>query len=85
MRARNKKLTSFGKAVVKALADQDMTKQELAARVGIAPQYLSCILNGTRSGEKHFIAIVSALGLTGSDRSAQPADDPACLGKNKTA
>ena len=70
MRARNKKLTPFGKLVVKALADQDMTKQELAAQVGISPQYLSYILNGTRSGEKHFIAIVSALGITNEGEDA---------------
>lgn len=68
MRARNKKLTPFGKQVVKALADQDMTKQELAAQVGISPQYLSYILNGTRSGDKYFVAIVSALGLADAVR-----------------
>ena len=39
MRGPNKKLTPFGKLVVKALADQDMTKAELAAEVGVAPQY----------------------------------------------
>ena len=37
MRGPNKKLTPFGKLVVKALADQDMTKAELAAEVGVAP------------------------------------------------
>lgn len=50
MRGPNKKLTPFGKLVVKALADRDMTKAELAAEVSVAPQYLSYILNGTRSG-----------------------------------
>lgn len=55
MRGPNKKLTPFGKLVVKALADQDMTKAELAAEVGVAPQYLSytptCLSSGTRIGE----------------------------------
>ena len=51
MRAPNKKLTPFGKLVVKTLADRDMTKADLAAEIGTAPQYLSYILNGTRSGE----------------------------------
>ena len=63
MRGPNKKLTPFGKLVVKALADQDMTKAELAAEVGVAPQYLSYILNGTRSGGKYLPAIVAALEL----------------------
>lgn len=61
MRSSNKKLTPFGKLVVKALADQDMTKAQLAAEVGIAPQYLSYILNGTRSGGKYLPAIIAAL------------------------
>ena len=60
MRGPNKKLTPFGKLVVKALADQDMTKAELAAEVGVAPQYF---LNGTRSGGKYLPAIVAALEL----------------------
>lgn len=63
MRGPNKKLTPFGKLVVKALADQDMTKAELAAEVGVAPQYLSYILNGTRSGGKYLPAIAAALEL----------------------
>lgn len=63
MRGPNKKLTPFGKLVVKALADQDMTKAKLAAEVGVAPQYLSYILNGTRSGRKYLPAIVAALEL----------------------
>ena len=63
MRSPNKKLTPFGKLVVKALADQDKTKSELAAEVGVAPQYLSYILNGTRSGDKYLPAIVAALEL----------------------
>lgn len=63
MRRPNKRLTPFGKLVVKALADRDMTKAQLAAKVGTTPQYMSFILNGTRSGEKYLTAIVAVLGL----------------------
>ena len=63
MRAPNKKLTPFGKLVVKTLADRDMTKADLAAEIGTAPQYLSYILNGTRSGDKYLPAIIAALNL----------------------
>lgn len=63
MRGPNKKLTPFGKRVVKALTDQDMTKAELAAEINITPQYLSYILNGTRSGDKYLPAIIAVLGL----------------------
>lgn len=63
MRSPNKKLTPFGKLVVKALADQDMTKAALAAEVGVAPQYLSYILNGTRSGSKYLPSIIAVLKL----------------------
>jgi len=62
-RSPNKKLTCFGKLVVKALADKDMTKAELADTIGVAPQYLSYILNGTRSGDKYLWTIVAALEL----------------------
>lgn len=63
MRRPNKKLTPFGKLVVKALTDQDKTKAELAAEISVTPQYLSYILNGTRSGDKYLPAIVAALEL----------------------
>ena len=56
-------LTPFGKLVVKALVDQDMTKTELAGQIGTSPQHLSRILHGTRPGGKHIPAIVAALAL----------------------
>lgn len=56
-------LTPFGKLVVKALTDQDMTKSELAVQIGTSPQYLSYILYGVRSGEKYLPKIVAALAL----------------------
>ena len=61
MRGPKKRLTPFGKMVVKALADRDMSRAELAATVGTSPQYMSYILNGTRSGEKYLPAIIAAL------------------------
>lgn len=39
MRGPKKRLTPFGKMVVKALADRDMSRAELAATVGTSPQY----------------------------------------------
>ena len=60
MRGPKKRLTPFGKMVVKALADRDMSRAELAATVGTSPRY---ILNGTRSGEKYLPAIIAALAL----------------------
>lgn len=63
MRAPSKKLTPFGKMVAKALVDCNMTRAQLAETVGVAPQYLSCILNGTRSGGKYLPAIIAALAL----------------------
>lgn len=43
MRGPKKRLTPFGKMVVKALADRDMSRAELAATVGTSPQYMcSC-------------------------------------------
>lgn len=59
----NSKLTKFGKLVVKALTDRDMTKTQLAQQIGTSPQYLSYILYGTRSGEKYLPAIVIVLDL----------------------
>ena len=60
---RSGKLTPFGKLVVKALTDQDMTRADLAGQIGTSPQYLSYILYGVRSGEKYLPAIVAALSL----------------------
>ena len=40
MRGPKKRLTPFGMMVVKALADRDMSRAELAATVGTSPQYM---------------------------------------------
>ena len=58
MRQQNKRLTPFG-----PLIDRDMTRRALAAAVGISPQYLSYILNGTRSGKRYIEAIARVLEL----------------------
>lgn len=63
MKSSKGKLTKFGKLVVKALTDQDMTKTQLAAEIGTSPQYLSYILYGVRSGEKYLPMIVATLNL----------------------
>ena len=63
MKGPSKKLTPFGKLVVKALTDRDMTRAQLAGAVGTSPQYLSYILNGTKSGRKYLPAIVAVLEL----------------------
>ena len=59
----NSKLTKFGKLVVKALTDKDMTKTQLADEIGTSPQYLSYLLYGVRSGEKYLPLIVATLEL----------------------
>ena len=65
------RLTDFGKTVVKALVEQDMTKTELAAQIGTSPQYLSYILHGSRSGEKYYKPIVAALNLDNQQVNSQ--------------
>lgn len=57
----NKPVTPFGKLVLKALVDREMTRAQLAGAVGVSPQYLSYILTGTRSGTKYIPAIIAAL------------------------
>ena len=63
MRQQNKRLTPFGRLVSKALIDRDMPRRALAAAVGSSPQYLSYILNGTRSGKRYIEAIARVLEL----------------------
>ena len=58
-----RKLTRFGKLVVKALTDKDMTKTRLAQEIGTSSQYLSYILYGLRSGEKYIPQITATLQL----------------------
>ena len=63
MRQQNKRLTPLRRLVSKALIDRAMTRRALAAAVGISPQYLSYILNGTRSGKRYIEAIARVLEL----------------------
>lgn len=60
---KSRRMTPFGKYVVKTLTDRDMSKTELAVLVGTSPQYLSYILYGERSGEKYLTRIIAVLGL----------------------
>lgn len=63
MSRQSRRLTAFGKLVAKALVDQDMSKMELAAKIGTTQVYLSNILYGSRSGEKYIQAIIVTLSL----------------------
>lgn len=60
---KSRRMTPFGKYVVKTLTDRDMSKTELATAVGTSPQYLNYILYGKRSGEKYLTRIIAVLGL----------------------
>lgn len=71
MRTQTNQLTAFGKLVVKALIDQNMSKADLAARIGTSPVYLSRLLYGVRSGDKYIPAIIGTLSL--DPREAQAA------------
>lgn len=71
MRTQTNQLTAFGKLVVKALIDQDMSKADLAAQIGATPAYLSKLLYGVRTGEKYIPAIIGTLSL--DPREAQAA------------
>ena len=61
MSSHSKKLTPFGKLVVKALTDRDMSKSELARAIGTTPPYLSYIPYGQRTGEKYLPAVIATL------------------------
>ena len=57
------KLTRFGKLVMKALVDAEMSQRELAAEIGTSEQYLGYILYGVRSGKMYIPKIVAVLKL----------------------
>ncbi len=63
MKGKGRRLTPLGKYISKALVDKGMAKKQLAATVGTSPQYLSYILNGTKSGKKYVPEIVRVLEL----------------------
>lgn len=63
MSRQKRQTTPFGKAVIKALADRDMTRTQLAQEIGTTQIYLSYILHGVRSGEKYLPAIIAVLEL----------------------
>ena len=60
---KTKKLTPFGKAVMKRLVDLDMNQNELAERFNISGAHLHYILYGERSDAKWIDPICEALGI----------------------
>ena len=57
------KLTRFGKLVMKALVDAEMSQKELAEEIGTSEQYLGYILYGIRSGKMYIPKITAVLHL----------------------
>ena len=63
MSRQKRQTTPFGKMVIKALIDKDVTQVELARTIGTSQVYLNRILHGDRSGEKYLPAIIEVLDL----------------------
>lgn len=63
MTGQRRRLTPFGKEVKKKLIDKGMTQVQLADRLGIGKQYLTKIMNGSRSGAKYVDNICSILNI----------------------
>lgn len=61
MKAKQARLTPFGKNVRKKLIDRNMTQVELASLLGCNKQYLYKILTGERSGKKYREEIIRIL------------------------
>lgn len=59
-----RKYSPFGKQIVIALVNRNMTAKELADALGTTPQYLNKIIHGERSGEKYMEAIKSTLNIS---------------------
>lgn len=53
----------FGKQVMKAMIDKNMTTPKLAEKVGISVQYLREILKGTRIGKRYVPIIAKEVGI----------------------
>ena len=62
-RNKKRKLTPFGRAVMKKLIDRNMRQWELTNEVGTDVKYLNMILYGERSGEKYVHKIAECLGI----------------------
>lgn len=59
----NKNLSPLGREIKRKLIEQEMTQRELAAAVGVSPQYVTKILSGQRSGERYILKICTMLGI----------------------
>lgn len=60
---RNTNLTPLGREIKYKLIDRGMTQRELAAALGITPQYITKILSGQRSGERYILKICTILDI----------------------
>lgn len=60
---KTQKMTPFGHRVRVRLLEMNMTQLELCKQIDCHPNYLSRILDGTRSGQKYMEAIYRVLGL----------------------
>lgn len=63
MTGQRRRLTPLGKEIKKKLIDKGMTQVQLADRLGIGKQYLTKIMNGSRSGAKYVDDICSMLNI----------------------
>ena len=63
MAGQRRKLTPLGKEIKKKLIDKGMTQVQLADRLGIGKQYLTKIMNGSRSGAKYMDEICNMLNI----------------------
>lgn len=63
MTGQRRRLTPLGKEIKKKLIDKEMTQVQLADRLGIGKQYLTKIMNGSRSGAKYVDDICSMLNI----------------------
>lgn len=59
----NSNLTPLGREIKERLIEKDMTQRSLAEQLGIAPQYVTKILSGARSGERYLTKICVILDI----------------------
>lgn len=58
---KRKPLSEFGRMVDDKLIKLNMTKKELAQRIGTSEVYLSMILHGERAGHKYISEILNII------------------------
>lgn len=62
--------TPYGKQIKKRLIDLGRTQTSLAEELGIAPQYLTMIIDGRRSGKKYRDDIYRILQMPSREKGA---------------